>query len=578
MQFIPLKNDKSPNVKAVSPEFYQTTFDNLDNAGLILGEDVIVLDFDNDNINENIICDYIDANYPTLRIKTTKGKHYYYKMPTGYSFKRNTDIISTLGFQCDYLTGKNAYAVIKLNGETREMNKELNLDNLPELPLPFYPLYKAKENLTGMLDGDARNNNLYKHLLLAKETYPEININEVANTINDVIFEDKLSKKELNSIIKSATKKETNKIKNKDKINNIQYATAKSLQDKDLPPITFFVDNLIPQGLTLICSLPKIGKSWMSLDLCLSITRGMPFLGFKTLKTGCLYLALEDSEHRLKSRLNKVLNGETAPDNFIYATRCDDIENGLINEIENIIKKEPYIKVIVIDTLQKIRSDYNGKNNYANDYKEVGTIKEFADENGLAIILIHHLKKGNDNDIFGKVSGTNGITGTADTTIVLDKQNRYDKETILSITGRDVDQNQYILNFNKESCKWQMISSYEEKMIQDEVEEYNNNPLVDTIKTLVNKNNGKWAGSLKELGIEQQKLYSNLVDNKVKNSMLDPIKPLLKKYDGIGYYITPNPVKNELTGKSERQKVFYKIPIKKDVVNVESVDNVVYTK
>lgn len=144
----------------------------------------------------------------------------------------------------------------------------------------------------------------------------------------------------------------------------------------------------------------------------------------------------------------------------------------------------------------------------------------------------------------------------------------------MSITGRDVEQNQYILNFNKESCKWQMISSYEEKMIKDEIEEYNNNPLVDTIKTLVNENNGKWAGSLKELGMEQQKLYSNLIDSKVKNSMIDPIKPLLKKYDGIGYYTTANPVKNNLTGKSERQKVFYKMPIKKDVENVESVDNV----
>lgn len=574
MQFIPLKNDKSPNVIAISPEYYQTTFDNLENAGLILGEDIIVLDFDNDNISENIICDYIDANYPTLCVKTKRGKHFYYKMPSEYHFKKNSDVISVLGFQCDYLTGKNAYAVIKLDGKTRKMNKELTFDNLPELPLPLYPLYKAKDNLTGMLNGDGRNNNLYKHLLLVKETYPEININEVANIINNVIFEDKLKKRELNNIIKSAIKKETNKIKNKDKINNIQYATAKSLQDKDLPPITFYVDGLIPQGLTLICSLPKIGKSWMALDLCLSISRGMPFLGFKTLKTGCLYLALEDSEHRLKNRLNKVLNGDTAPDNFIYATRCDDIENGLINEIKNIIKKEPYIKVIVIDTLQKIRSDYNGKNNYANDYKEVGTIKDFADDNGLAIILIHHLKKGNDSDIFGKVSGTNGITGTADTTIVLDRQNRYDKETILSITGRDVEQNQYILNFNKESCKWQMISSYEEKIIKDELEEYNNNPLVDTIKTLVNENNGKWAGSLKELGMEQQKLYSNLIDSKVKNSMIDPIKPLLKKYDDIGYYTTANPVKNNLTGKSERQKVFYKMPIKKDVENVESVDNV----
>ena len=130
----------------------------------------------------------------------------------------------------------------------------------------------------------------------------------------------------------------------------------------------------------------------------------------------------------------------------------------------------------------------------------------------------------------------------------------------------------------KDDAKWFIKISGYNRFAKNELEEYNNNPLVDTIKTLVNKNNGKWAGSLKELGIEQQKLYSNLIDNKVKNSMIEPIKPLLKKYDGIDYYITPNPVKNDTTGKSERQKVFYKVPIKKDVENVESVDNVVYTK
>lgn len=89
------------------------------------------------------------------------------------------------------------------------------------------------------------------------------------------------------------------------------------------------------------------------MDLCLSISRGKPFLGFNTKQAGCLYLALEDSENRVQDRLNKILNGEKAPNNFKYSTKCDDIENGLINQLQTIIKKEPHIKVIVIDTLQK---------------------------------------------------------------------------------------------------------------------------------------------------------------------------------------------------------------------------------
>lgn len=412
-----------------------------------------------------------------------------------------------------------------------------------------------------MAEGDARNNKLFSHLLSVRESYPEIDIQNIANIINNNIFNQKLSNNELKQLIKSVNNKEITENKNYNKLNEIKYSSVKELQEKNLPPITFYVENLLPQGLNLICSLPKIGKSFMAFDLCLSISRGKTFLGFNTKQAGCLYLALEDSENRLQDRLNKILNGEKAPSNFKYSTKCDDIENGLINQLQVIIKKEPHIKVIVIDTLQKVRGSYKGGNNYANDYKEIGKLKEFADNNGLCIILIHHLKKGNENDVFNKVSGTNGITGTADTTIVLDKKERNDINTIMSIVGRDVETSDFIIQFDKNIYKWKMISSVEENKERTQLEEYQNNPLVDTIKKLVNENNGKYITSLKEIIQEFKKLHPYITEPKPSKKELNKIIPLLKKYDNINYFEYGYPINGK------RPKVFTKM-------SVESVENV----
>ncbi len=565
MHYVALNNEKKP-LTPLEQRFYKNDYHNLNSAGVILGNNVIVLDFDNDNDNEEEIIKYISNKYKTLCIKTNRGYHFYFKMPNNYKFKRSIKCVSNIGFMCDYLTGINSFAVIKLNGIERKRNNNIDFNNLDILPEEFYPLYKVKnKKLSGMIEGDARNNSLFSHLLSIKETYPQINISKIANIINNNIFKEKLSHNEINNLIKSVLKKEVEEIPNKDKVNNLVYSSAKDLQEKDLPPVQFYVENLIPQGLNIICSVPKMGKSFMALDLCVSIAKGTPFLGHKTKKAGCLYLALEDSENRLKQRLNTILGDEKAPDNFIYATRCDDIDNGLINQLDVTIKKEPYIKVIIIDTLQKIRGVYKGSNNYGHDYKEMSVLKEFADRNGLCIILIHHTKKGNENDVFNKISGTNGIMGSADTSIVIDKNERNDINATMHITGRDVEFNEYIIHFDKESCKWNKICSVDENKEFREKEEYMNNPLVETIKDLVTSNNNKWSGTLLDIEHRQAEIFSGLVDTKVRKNDLARITPLLKKYDNIQYYATAYPVKGK------RLKTFIKNSVE-SVDNVESVD------
>lgn len=320
-------------------------------------------------------------------------------------------------------------------------------------------------------------------------------------------------------------------------ISELEFITAKELQEKELAPTIYYVDNFIPQGLNLICSVPKMGKSWLALDLCLSICNGKNFLGFKTKQSGCLYLALEDSYNRLKQRMNKILPNESAPNNFIYSIKSNDLKNGFITQLESFIDSHSDIKVIIIDTLQKIRSESKSNNAYSHDYKELSQIKRLADDKGLCVILIHHLKKGMTTDPFEKVSGTTALTGCVDTTYVLDKINRSDEETHLSVVGRDVEYNEYILKFDKDSCKWNLISTVDKYEESQKKDTYYNNTLADTIKTLIEENNGAWNGTIKSINEKHKELYDyKYSDNERKiREELNEIAPMLLLIDNIKF-------------------------------------------
>lgn len=202
--------------------------------------------------------------------------------------------------------------------------------------------------------------------------------------------------------------------------------SAVDLQAKDLPPIRFIVNKLLSVGLNILASPPKYGKSWMVLALCLAVASGNRFLGYMTNQCGCLYLALEDSQRRLKARMDKLLAGKPAPAGFHFATMASPINNGLFDELDDFLKKHSDTGLIVIDTLQRVRGAAHGKEGaYAADYREVGALKAFADQHNVALLLVHHLRKmKDDGDPFNMISGTNGIMGAADTSIVLTREKR----------------------------------------------------------------------------------------------------------------------------------------------------------
>lgn len=313
--------------------------------------------------------------------------------------------------------------------------------------------------------------------------------------------------------------------------------SAAALQGKDIPPIRWIVENLIPAGLNILASPPKYGKSWAVLDLCLAVTSGGRFLGYQTNPCEVLYLALEDSERRLKSRMIKLLAGKNAPAGFHFATAAHDMDNGLFDELEGFLNAHPKTGLIIIDTLQRVRGAVHGKEGaYAADYREVGGLKAFADGHGIAVLLVHHLRKmADDSDPFNRISGTNGLMGAADTALVLTKEKRGDEHATLSIVGRDIDGGDTVLRFNKDTCRWENLGDADWFAEQQARQEYQESPIVKTIVKLLEQSPDGWTGTAGDLLTAGRFIARTALADSTQsltNKLKGLDKPLLE-YDGI---------------------------------------------
>jgi AAA domain len=112
--------------------------------------------------------------------------------------------------------------------------------------------------------------------------------------------------------------------------------TVAELQRKEFPPMTYIVPSVIPEGVTVLAGRPKIGKSWLALELCLGVSCDMPVLGNIKAATGdALYLALEDNPRRLQRRIDKIISpcGGRWPERCSFATTWNKLDKGGAEEI-----------------------------------------------------------------------------------------------------------------------------------------------------------------------------------------------------------------------------------------------------
>ena len=235
----------------------------------------------------------------------------------------------------------------------------------------------------------------------------------------------------------------------------LETINAEDLQNRTYEPTPFLVDELIPEGLHILAGAPKIGKSWLALWLCLCVSQGQPLWNFATTQGEALYLSLEDSFQRIQTRLFGLT--EDAPPTLHFAIMADTLKHGLEQQIEQFLTDHPATKLVVIDTLQRVRSTGGDSNLYANDYQDVGLLKQLADRHHIAILLIHHLRKLHDDDPMNMISGSTGLSGAADSAFVLQKNARSANAASLHCTGRDIPDRTLKLEFGEEDHIWKLL-------------------------------------------------------------------------------------------------------------------------
>ena len=322
------------------------------------------------------------------------------------------------------------------------------------------------------------------------------------------------------------------------------WQSAALLRAKKLEPVRYLVEGFLPQGLVLLASPPKYGKSWLALDLCCAVAGGTPFLGMPTRQAACLYMALEDGEQRLQRRLDTLLGPAQTPQGLYYRTSASTLADGLLLELETFLQRHPDCGLVVVDTLQKVRGADTGQSGtlYAADYAVMGQLKEFADQHKLCLLLVHHLRKMSDDaDPFNRIAGSNGIFGAADAAIVLTRDKREDARTVLDLTGRDVEDRRLVLRFDKTSCRWQSLGTPAEVERAELAGRYDDDPLAGTVRSQVEAS-GRWQTNAKGFiaACEAQYGACPVDTGRALAKELDRLAPLLQERDGIACKTLPN--------------------------------------
>jgi hypothetical protein len=232
--------------------------------------------------------------------------------------------------------------------------------------------------------------------------------------------------------------------------------SSAALMAKDLPPIRYVVPGFIAEGLTLLAGKSKIGKSWLILGTAIAVASGgYAFGSIKVDEGDVLYLALEDNERRLQSRLKQLLPLGRAPERLYIDTTCRRLDQGLVEDLREWLTAMASPRLIIIDVLNRIRpAQKPNEGVYDYDVRSLEGLQGLAAEFSVAIIVVHHTRKAEAEDPFDCLSGSTGLPGTADSTFVLARDSQ---GVTLYGRGRDIEEVERALSFDKLTGQWLIL-------------------------------------------------------------------------------------------------------------------------
>lgn len=255
------------------------------------------------------------------------------------------------------------------------------------------------------------------------------------------------------------------------------------------PPI---IDGLLYAGTYLFVGAPKVGKSFLMAQIGYHVSTGLELWGYPVHQGAVLYLALEDDHRRLQDRLFRMFGTESA-DNLYFSIYAKQLGAGLEEQLKWFVQEHPDTRLIIIDTLQKVRESGGDTYSYASDYEVIAKLKAFADEHGICLLLVHHTRKQQAEDKFDMISGTNGLLGAADGAFLLQKERRTSNTATLDISGRDQQDQRLYLTRNEERLIWTL------ERAETELWKEPPDPVLAAIAALVTAEQPQWSGTATEL-------------------------------------------------------------------------------
>jgi len=289
-----------------------------------------------------------------------------------------------------------------------------------------------------------------------------------------------------------------------------------TLMLQEFEPLQFAVDKILPHGLFIMAGSGKIGKSWLALDIGTDVATGGSLWDFCAEQGDVLYLALEDYYRRLQSRLTKIEADNADISRFHLTTASLGISTGLLEQTHNFLSEHPDTKLIIIDTLERIRDAELDRSMYSYDYRDMTSLREITDNHNLTLLLIHHTRKMQDPDPVNTISGSTGLVGAVDGVFILEKEKRTDNQARLTIANRDTEGFCFRLEFDPDKCKWLLVRNIAEVIDEEDALLC---LLVDTFLQ------DTWSGTATELCDELNKIDDNLgvnpltVTKQLKNNM-----------------------------------------------------------
>lgn len=255
------------------------------------------------------------------------------------------------------------------------------------------------------------------------------------------------------------------------------------------PPV---IDGLLYPGTYLFAGSPKVGKSFFMAQLAYHVSTGTPLWDFPVHQGSVLYLALEDDHRRLQKRLYRMFGAE-GTDNLHFAVFAKQLGDGLEEQLKKFLEEHPDTRLVIIDTLQKIRGEGGEKYSYSNDYEVISRLKKIADDSGICLLLVHHTRKQQADDKFDMISGTNGLLGSADGAFLLYKENRTSTAAVLDVSGRDQQDQRLYLNRDKEHLIWEL------EEVETEIWVEPPDPVLEAVAKVVSEESPEWQGTASDL-------------------------------------------------------------------------------